>query len=438
MKIPQSPPNLHKLVLSDPNLLEKLSRLLSEGAEDRYLHWDELRFRTPPEGLTHEEWWAAVKLRRNLKPFPLKDKAGREFRFMVPETVAQQLHFFDMGAGGRIGIESPVLNRESRDRYVVSSLIREAITSSQLEGAVTTREVAKEMLRSGRKPSDRSERMILNNFMTMRAISELRDENLTPELVFDIHRQVTRDTLDNPDAAGRFRRTGEDVRVEDQYGQVFHYPPDAEELNERMEAMCAFANAREPFIHPVVRAILLHFWLGYDHPFVDGNGRTARGLFYWAMLHAGYWLFEFVSISDILLKAPVKYYRAFLYSETDDNDATYFLMHQTEVIRRAIQSLHEYIDHKTKETEESQSLLRAQAHLNHRQLALLSHAMRHPGHLYTVDSHQISHNTAYDTARRDLLALEEEGLLIKGKRGRALVFSASPNLLSHLRSRSTH
>ena len=436
MKIPQSPPDLRKLVLFDPNLLEKVSGLLSEGTEDRYLHWDDLRFRPPPEGLTHEEWWAAVKLRRNLKPFPLKDKSGREFRFMVPEAVAQQLHYIDMGAGGRIGIESPVLNRESRDRYVVSSLIREAITSSQLEGAVTTREVAKEMLRSGRKPRDRSERMILNNFMTMRSINELRDEKLTPDLVFDIHRQVTRNTLDNPDAAGRFRRTGEDVRVEDEYGQVFHYPPHAEELEGRMEAMCAFANAREPFIHPVIRAILLHFWLGYDHPFVDGNGRTARGLFYWAMLHAGYWLFEFVSISDILLKAPVQYYRAFLHSETDDNDATYFLIHQAEVIRRAIQSLHEYIDHKTKETEESQNLLRAQVHLNHRQLALLSHAMRHPGHLYTVDSHRISHNTAYDTARRDLLALAKEGLLKKSKRGRALVFSASPNLLSHLRSRS--
>jgi len=57
-----------------------------------------------------------------------------------------------------------------------------------------------------------------------------------------------------------------------------------------MEAMCAFVNGRdtEPFIHPAIRAMILHFWLAYDHPFVDGNGRTARALFYWAMLRPGH------------------------------------------------------------------------------------------------------------------------------------------------------
>ncbi len=435
MKFPHKPPELRRLIISDPNLLEKISGKLSGEVEDRYLHWDELRFRQPPPELTHEEWWVAIKLRRILKAFPLKDKEGREFKFMIPESVAKQLHLIDMGAGGKIGVDSPVLNRESRDRYVVSSLIREAITSSQLEGAVTTREVAKELLRSGRKPRDRSERMILNNFMTMKEILSLREKKLTPELVFDIHRLVTAETLDKPDAAGRFRYASEDVRIEDEYGEVFHHPPKAEELEMRMEAMCAFANTHEPFIHPVIRAILLHFWLGFDHPFVDGNGRTARALFYWAMLRSGYWLFEFVSISDILLKAPVQYYRAFLYSETDDNDATYFIIHQAKVIRQAIDSLHDYIDKKTREIEESQPLLRSQPNLNYRQVALLSHAMRHPGKLYTVDSHRISHDTAYDTARKDLLALEKDGLLVKTKRGRAMVFSASPELLSILRKR---
>ncbi len=51
------------------------------------------------------------------------------------------------------------------------------------------------------------------------------------------------------------------------------------------------------FIHPVIRAILLHFMLAYDHPFVDGTGRTARALFYWSMAHQGYWLMDFISIT---------------------------------------------------------------------------------------------------------------------------------------------
>ena len=179
---------------------------------------------------------------------------------------------------------------------------------------------------------------------------------------------------------------------------------------------------------------MLHFWLGYDHPFVDGNGRTARALFYWAMLRQQYWLFEFISISDILNKAPAKYYRSFLYTETDDNDLTYFLVHQAEVIHRAIDSLHAYIDRKTTEVREGESILRGWDTLNYRQVALISHALRHPGSVYTVEGHQRSHAVAYDTARRDLLDLEQQQLMVKGKRGRAMVFRAPPDLAERIKS----
>ena len=78
------------------------------------------------------------------------------------------------------------------------------------------------------------------------------------------------------------------------YNEILHEPPSADQLPKRVETMCAFANEqlKSGFIHPVIRSILLHFWLAYDHPFVDGNGRTARALFYWSMLRHKYWLFE--------------------------------------------------------------------------------------------------------------------------------------------------
>ena len=154
------------------------------------------------------------------------------------------------------------------------------------------------------------------------------------------------------------------------------------------------------------------------------------------MLRHKYWFFEFISISDILRRAPAKYYLAFLYSENDDNDATYFIVHQAEVIRRAIQNLHAYIDRKTSELRDSERLLRGWEHLNHRQVALLTHAMRHPGTLYSVEGHMRSHNTVYETARRDLLALEQAGLLRVAKkgRGRTKLFVAPPNLLAKIQT----
>ena len=197
-----------------------------------------------------------------------------------------------------------------------------------------------------------------------------------------------------------------------------------------MAAMCAFANGETPgyFIHPAVRAIILHFWLAYDHPFVDGNGRTARALFYWAMLHHNYWLFEFISISNILRKAPAKYGRSFLYTETDDNDLTYFLIAQTQVIRRAIRELHSYIEKKTAEMRDVESHMRALDLFNHRQVEVIRHALKHPSQRYTFASHQKSHNIAYQTARTDLLNLADQGVLEQRKRGRQIGFIVPDDL----------
>ena len=200
--------------------------------------------------------------------------------------------------------------------------------------------------------------------------------------------------------------------------------------------MCVFANeaSSERFIHPVIRSIILHFWLAYDHPFVDGNGRTARALFYWSMLRHGYWLFEFVSISQTILKAPARYGRAFLLTETDGNDLTYFIIYHLEVIENAVSQLHEYIQRKTDELKKVEMELKGITILNHRQRALMGHAVRHPSFLYTIESHRLSHNVVYQTARTDLLDLAERNLLAARKRANTWTFSAPPDLEQRLQN----
>jgi Fic family protein len=203
-----------------------------------------------------------------------------------------------------------------------------------------------------------------------------------------------------------------------------HTPPGADELEARLQAMISFANG-EPegaFIHPVVRAILLHFWLAYDHPFVDGNGRTARALFYWCILHSEYWLCEYISLSKVLRAAPAAYARAYQYVETDEGDVTYFLVHQLHAIRTATDELVRFIRRKQKQVRDTEALLRDASGLNHRQVALLSHALRHVEAQYTLHSHGMSHNVAYATARADLLGLVSAGLLVKHRNGKTFVF----------------
>jgi Fic family protein len=436
MKMPKSPPNPGEIWSQTVKTLEQIERIIAVDPESatngKYLHWDKLRYYPPPEGFSHKEWWLALKMKRQrfYKEIPLCNKNKNPFKYLITDPIPETLHRIDQGAGGFIRMPEPIANPDTKDQYYISSLIREAITSSQLEGATTTRKVAKEMIQTGRAPRDRSEQMILNNFKTMQQIKKLEDKPLSKELVLKIHRLITDEALDDPSASGRFRRANEPIAVYDMYNEVMHDPPPADQLKERMTAMCDFANGKSPdyFIHPVMRSVILHFWLAYDHPFVDGNGRTARALFYWSMLRNGFWLFEFISISQIIANHPSKYGRAFLYTETDDNDLTYFILYHLEVIRRAIKELHEYIDRKTKKLQAIERKLQGIAILNHRQRALISHALRHPHQRYTIKSHQINHNVVYQTSRLDLLDLENRSLLKSNKIGRTWHFTPVSNL----------
>ncbi len=431
MKMPRKPPNADltwEKIKADPERFFRIYELIRGlPTAGKYLHWDKLRYYKPPEGYSHEEWWYAMKRERQflLKSIPLFDKNETLFKYLIVDPIPERLHKIDQGAGGFIQMLEPITNPDTKDQYYVNSLIQEAITSSQLEGAATTREIAKEMIKTGRAPRDKSEQMILNNFQTMRRIGRLKNEPLTKKLIFHIHEIITDKTLNDKTATARFRKADERIVVADMYNEVFHDPPPAQQLESRMAAMCDFANSKSPvgFMHPVIRSIILHFWLAYDHPFVDGNGRTARALFYWSMLRHGFWLFEFISISQIILKAPAQYGRAFLYTETDDNDLTYFILYQLYVIHRAIKELHEYIKRRTERLQAVERELRGVAGLNHRQRALVSHALRHPYQQYTIRSHQTSHNVVYQTSRLDLLDLENRGLLSSRKIGRTWYFT---------------
>lgn len=442
MQLPVTPPPFDEIlqatVASDRTLL---TRLLTEqtdvDGQGRYLHWDKLRHLPPPEGLTSQQWWLGIKLarRKNFQRLPLKDSQARPFQFCLPAVVQKELHWLDRHASGSIQAEPAITDPQTRNTYLIRSLIEEAISSSQLEGASTTQNVAKEMIRQAREPRDKSERMIMNNYRAMHFIRDSRNDPLTPSMVFELQRIVTQDTLNSDEQAGRYRRTDEPIQVVDNVSNVvLHVPPPADELPARMRALCEFANADAMptgeaggFLHPVIRAIALHFMLTYDHPFCDGNGRTARALFYWAMARQGYWLAEFISISTIIKTSPAQYGKAYLHTESDENDLTYFLIHQLDVIHKAITALHLFLSKKTRGLNEAEQMLtqneRLRGKLNVRQLALLRHALKHPRFSYVIDEHQNSHNISYDVARKDLLFMADElRLLNKTKDGKRYLF----------------
>jgi len=441
MKIPQKPPNIATMFESYPNLQDNPQRFMefmnivsSIESRGEYLHWDKLRFKNRPSGMTLEEYWLAVKMNRNSsrKPLPFVSISGDNpgFHFTRPDCLLASLRHIDMKAGGMVTSSGETIGRHEGQRYLARSIIEEPFSSSVLEGAATTRPRAKAMIEGGEAPRNRDDQMVLNNYKAMMFVKEHIDAELTPEFVLECHKIITENTLDRPEMAGEFRDNN-DIEVGNEItGEVYHVPPDFTELPKRLQLLCDFSNQEgDIYIHPVTKAIIIHFILAFDHPFIDGNGRTARALFYWFMLKSGYWLVEYISISKIIKEAPVQYGRAFLYTETDENDVTYFIMHQLKIIEKAIREIESYLDRQKRKNNVVKKLLSDEA-LNHRQNEFMISLIRRRVLNMTISRYEKLYKVSYLTARKDLENLKFNGWLKKTFEGRKAYYTASSKLKS--------
>lgn len=401
---------------------------LARRANQEYWYWTELKHRPLSAGVSAADIWAIAKINRhtNLKELGLAQVPDCRFYYQVTEPTLEKLHRFDLYTGGILQANA-LIPADDKNRYLVSSIMEEAIASSQLEGAATTREVAKDMLRKQRKPRNQSERMIYNNYQTIQFILAHKQEKLTPEMLRQIQERMTLDTLPNPEHAGRFRQN-DDVRVEDfTTGEVVHIPPPQKHLRALVDWYCAIANEEseasnatptQGFIHPIVRASILHFLLGYIHPFADGNGRTARAVFYWCLLRKGYWLLEYMSISRIIYQSATQYAKAYLYTEYDENDLTYFINYQVKTLDLAFASLQQYIERKVMEKQQLRNV-RHLAGLNSRQVGMVQELVGDPQADWTIQEVQNRFDVTYQTARTDLMRLADLGLLESRRIGKA-------------------
>ncbi len=412
--------------------------------DGRYLHWDELRHRSPPQGLTVEEWWTAIRWVREQSSLPVRamDVYGTpQFSFVSLPAIQDKLHSLDRANVGR-DLLIALGNDDAVSEYRVNQLIEEAISSSVLEGArPTTRELARQMVREGREPSSRDERMIYNNWRAMQRIVELRDErrSLTIDDLLELHRILGDGALDVPNAEGQLRRPDHEVVVSDLEGNVWHTPPPADGIEQRLEAMLRFANDGQldgdAFIHPIVRSIIVHFWVGFEHPFRDGNGRMARALYYWCMLHHGYEMAEFLSISGPIDRSPKAYYMAFAHTETDAGDLTYFILHQLRVMQEALDELTSHLKDRVERMRQLARTVAGFDDLNHRQKALLQHAIRHPLDSYAIETHAASHNVHYQTARNDIVDLVKRNYLEARRTGKGKNFHPTKTFISSIRAK---
>lgn len=389
----------------DDNTISLMVKLQLEGIlksiQDDYLYWDKIKYKSKEN--KPEDFWNAVKLHRLINSNSIWF-GKHKFHFMITDYMQRSLHLFDMHIGGTLGSNIGIAETD-KTKFIISSIMEEAISSSQMEGANTTRKQAKEMIQQEQKPKNKSEQMIMNNFITMKHIVQHKDEEITPDKILHIHKLISNKTLDDALDEGHFRNNDDIYVVNYIDSEIVHNPPSKEDIDDLIKDLCEFFNSESNnFIHPIIKGCIIHFMIGWIHPFTDGNGRTARAIFYWYMLKKGYWLTEYLSISRIIKDTKNQYEKSYLYSEIDGNDLSYFITYHIKTMEKAFDALKEYIDRKQREVFQAAKFMKI-PFVNERMAQILKIVNDDPDRILNIKEIEKRFSISNFTARSDLKTL---------------------------------
>lgn len=376
---------------------------------DRYLTREEITYRLPVSLPITKFWPLMDQARRDASiELPLKTQSGNSFRFVVNSTIESQCDAVAaMARRDELLVTLPV-------EIAQEATIDEAVWSSVIEGAFTSRAEAAKIIRQDKQPVNKSEQMVMNNYQAMLYVLEHLEEPITVQTLIDIAEIVTRNASD--EVVDGFRTVP--VYVTGREG-VIYTPPGADQVPEMMDDFLNFINSSE--LHPLFKACIAHFYFVYVHPFTDGNGRTARALCYMMLLRTGYDLFRYFSISGIIAEERNAYYKSMRHVEESGDDMTYFIDFYSAMLARSVDRMEKHLFRHIL-ADKTIKILETENLLNDRQLKGVRWLLEGNSDSVTVDVWKKKYKTATETARQDLLCLCEAGVLERTMDGRRAVF----------------
>ena len=399
---------------------------------NNYLYWDKVKYLSSLDDIDNRILWFSTKIQRRLNYKTIK--FGRyNFNYCITDKMQELLHEFDLNFGGSLESKN-LIPEKDKQYYLISSIMEEAIASSKMEGASTTRKVAKEMLRKQDKPKNKGQKMIANNYATITYISEHKQDDFSLEKLLEIHRLISAGTLDNAEDEGKIRENDNIFVVNEQESEIAYTPPSFTELDILLNDLINFFNEDEQdnFIHPIVKGIIIHFMLSFIHPFSDGNGRTARSLVYWYLMRRGYSLTEYLSISRIIYKNKTKYEKAFLYTEHDENDLSYFIHFNLITMKKAYEELIIYLQRKINERNNI-LIYNTIPDINERQASILKIYTDNNNSILTIKELENRFGVSNQTARMDITYLVLKGFVKEiSLNKRKIGYIRSENFLSEM------
>ena len=385
-----------------------------------YLYWDKIRYKDFPKELhSVEELWLVIqRYRKYYKSTTIINNNWAHFKLDSPDFIEELTHNLDLNLGWKfLNID---FSESERRMFLQNGIAEEAISSSQIEWAMTSSKVAKEMIQQWRKPMSKDEKMIINNYNTMQFINtDFKEEKLTVSWFIELQKMLTLWTLEEENQIWRLRKDQDQIVVKNSsWTKILHEPMNEWKMKEELSRLIEFANDEETgFTHPFIKAVMLHFWIGYLHPFCDGNGRTARAVFYWYLIKKWYWGFSFIPVSKAINDSKIQYWKSYLYSEQDGSDMTYFLVYIANKVIQSMDEFHDYVENKIKKQKVAKSEL-SHLQLNDRQKKLIAYFLENSKSYTNNTIHKNYNSIAMNTANTDLKDLLKRGFVYIEKQGK--------------------
>ncbi len=383
---------------------------LIESFISRYLPREDVVHRLPLSVPIAAFWpkLAAARRERAVE-LPLQEQNGNNFWFVLSPSIERQVDTIS-AAARREWLLSPFLSEQLMENAVID----EAVYSSMIEGAFTSRQQAEKLLRGSNAPANKSEQMVKNNYDALTWVLSHLEEEITADTLIQIAAILTKDASDAPVTG--FREGP--VYVVGREGLIYT-PPESAAVPGMVDSLLAFI--RQSSLHPVLKASIVHFYFVYAHPFEDGNGRTARALSLMLLLQEGFDVFRTFSISGIVAKERGRYYKAIRDVEEGEGDMTYFIDRYSDMLSRAVQGMEHQVRYHLMAQQRVEELDKLGV-LNERQLKGAQWLLGQEKGQITVDAWKKKYRTATETARQDLLLLTEAGLLSRRMEGRRAIF----------------
>jgi Fic family protein len=296
--------------------------------------------------------------------------------------------------------------------FILDAAVEEAITSAIYEGANTTRAQARQFMAEKRSPANKAEQMLANNYAALEWLRNHLEQEVSRDLILKVHAIVTQNTMEGDDVhySGKFR---DDVVFVGPHEGVKHG-----KIEKAIDEAIQETTKNERFIHPLIRGILLHYLIAYIHPFFDGNGRTARTMFYFKAMRNG------LNFVELLKEYGKRYERSFENAVEHEGDMTYFVDFALDSLLAALTLVEEKVTYLQKLWK-----LAEKYGLTEHQILLLQRLALNKFRRMGIEEYAETTQRSHEMARLELKSLLKLEFLQESKLGRKLYYTVNAKLL---------